>query len=156
MDSYSTRSLESASGVDLVIALYDGIIRFMRRAIDAVDAGDPRARRAAVKRAMEIVIHLQATLRRDVGGKPAESLEQFYVSIFALMLQGSQANSRGKFEQVIACVRNVRGAWRQVANNSEVNPIPEPLSGLPPRHMQPEFENANSNMSFAAGSRWSA
>jgi flagellar secretion chaperone FliS len=120
MDSYSTRSLESASGVDLVIALYDGIIRFMRRAIDAVDAGDPSARRAAVKRAMEIVIHLQATLRRDVGGKPAESLEQFYVSIFALMLQGSQANAKEKFEQVIACVWNVRDAWRQVASNLAV------------------------------------
>jgi flagellar protein FliS len=116
MDSYSTRSLESASGVDLVIALYDGIIRFMRRAIDAVETGDAIARRAAVKRAMEIVIHLQATLRRDVGGKPAECLEQFYVSIFALMLQGSQANAKEKFEQVIACVWNVRDAWRQVAN----------------------------------------
>jgi flagellar protein FliS len=156
MDAYQTRAIEGASGVELTVALYDGIIRFMNRAIIAVERGDVGQRRAAVKRAMDIVIHLQATLDVENGGGPAKALTEFYVAMFALMLQGSQANSRGKFEQVIACVRNVRGAWRQVANNSEVNPIPEPLSGLPPRHMQPEFENANSNMSFAAGSRWSA
>ena len=51
---------------------------------------------------MDIVIHLQATLNMDIGGKPAESLADFYIAMFALMLQGSQANSRMKFEQVIA------------------------------------------------------
>jgi flagellar secretion chaperone FliS len=115
MESYKARALESASGIDLVIALYDGIIRFMHRAMEAVDRGDAGQRRAAVKRAMDIVIHLQATLKRDQGGKPAECLSEFYAAMFALMLQGSLANSREKFEQVIACVWNVRDAWRQVA-----------------------------------------
>ncbi|MGA9586195.1 MAG: flagellar export chaperone FliS [Terracidiphilus sp.] len=70
---------------------------------------------------MDIVIHLQATLKKDVGGKPAESLSDFYVAMFALMLQGSQANSRKKFEQVIAHVRNVRDAWKQVAADPKAN-----------------------------------
>jgi flagellar protein FliS len=115
MDTYLAHSLEGASGVELTIALYDGIVRFMHNAIDAVERKDVEARRAAVKRAMDIVIHLQATLDKDVGGKPAESLSDFYVAMFALMLQGSQGNSRQKFEQVIANVRNVRDAWKQVA-----------------------------------------
>ena len=97
MNPYQTRSTEGASGVELTIALYDGIIRFMFGAIDAVDKGDARQRRLAVKRAIDIVIHLQATLRMDVGGKPAEALSEFYAAMFALMLQGSQANSREKF-----------------------------------------------------------
>jgi flagellar protein FliS len=156
MDAYQSRAIEGASGVELTVALYDGIIRFMNQAIVAVERGEVDQRRTAVKRAMDIVIHLQATLQMDIGGEPAKALADFYVAMFALMLQGSQANSREKFEHVIACVRNVRGAWRQVANNSEVNPIPEPLSGLPSRHIQPAFENANSSMSSAAGSSWSA
>ena len=48
------------------------------------------------------------------GGEPAMALEEFYVAMFALMLQGSQANSKKKFEEVIAQVRNVRDAWKQV------------------------------------------
>lgn len=123
MDSYQAHALEGASGVELTIALYDGIIRFMHGAIDAVERKDVERRRAQVKRAMDIVIHLQATLNKDVGGEPAKALEEFYVAMFALMLQGSQANSRQKFEQVIGNVRNVRDAWKQVAANGLDQPV---------------------------------
>jgi flagellar protein FliS len=115
MDTYQSHALEGASGVELTIALYDGIIRFMLNAIEAVERQEVDQRRAAVKRAMDIVIHLQATLNKDIGGKPAESLSDFYVAMFALMLQGSQGNSKEKFEQVIANVRNVRDGWKQLA-----------------------------------------
>jgi flagellar protein FliS len=121
MDSYRACVLEGASGVELTIALYDGIVRFMYRAIDAAECNDADERRAAVKRAMDIVIHLQATLNREVGGEPAKALEEFYVAIFAIMLQGSQSNSRKKFEQVIANVRNVRDAWKRIAADPGLN-----------------------------------
>ena len=130
MDMYRGHSLEGASGVELTIALYDGIIRFMHNAIEAVERKDVEGRRAAVKRAMDIVVHLQATLDKDIGGKPAESLSDFYVAMFALMLQGSQAKSKKKFEQVIANVRNVRDAWKKVlADSSKSGLTPEESKG---------------------------
>lgn len=134
MDVYRTHALEGASGVELTIALYDGIIRFMHRAIDAVDRRDVEERRAAVKRAMDIVVHLQATMDKEVGGKPAEALSDFYVAMFALMLQGSQGNSRKKFEQVIANVRNVRDGWKQVLADSGPSRLTkdQPTDGCPP------------------------
>ena len=121
MDAYQAHTLEGASGVELTIALYDGIIRFMHNAIEAADRRDVHERRVAVKRAMDIVVHLQATLNKEAGGEPAKALEEFYVAMFALMLQGSQSNSRKKFEQVIANVRNVREAWKQAASNPGLN-----------------------------------
>ena len=60
MASYREHALDGASAVDLVVALYDGIIRFLYAAIAAVERGDADARRAAVKRALDIIIHLQA------------------------------------------------------------------------------------------------
>src|SRR6202453_1336794 len=104
MGSYQQHALESASAVDLVVALYDGIIRFLHAASAAVDRGDQAARRAAAKRAMDIIIHLQARLRMDVGGKPAEALSEFYTAIFAQILQASQSASKAKFEHAIHCV----------------------------------------------------
>jgi flagellar secretion chaperone FliS len=121
MNSYQARALEGASPVELTIALYDGIVRFMNEAIEAVEQDDADRRRAAVKRAMDIVMHLQVTLDRKRGGAPAEALTEFYTAIFALMLQGSQANSREKFEQVIANVRNVREAWKQALAETALN-----------------------------------
>jgi flagellar protein FliS len=119
MNPYQSHALEGASGVELTIALFDGIIRFMHCAIDAVERADTHQRRAAVKRAMDIILHLQSTLKMDVGGKPAEALSEFYTAMFALMLQGSQARSRKKFEEVIAHVWKVREAWRQANQGRE-------------------------------------
>ena len=116
MGSYQQHALESASAVDLVVALYDGIIRFLYVASAATERGDQEGRRAAVKRALDIIIHLQARLRMDVGGQPAKVLSEFYASIFSEILQASQRRrSLRKFEHAIDCVRNVRDAWRQVA-----------------------------------------
>src|SRR5258707_694415 len=106
MATYQQHSLDGASPVDLVVALYDGVIRFLYAAIAAVESGDIRGRRVAVKRALAILIHLQARLRMDIGGRPAQVLSEFYASMFALILQASVAASGERFEEVIGCVRS--------------------------------------------------
>lgn len=122
MASYQEHALDGASPVELVVALYDGIIRFLHAAVAAVERGDVRGRRIAVKRALDIIMHLQARLRMDIGGRPALVLSEFYASTFALILQASQGSSIERFEQVIRCVKNVRDAWRQVAADSAERP----------------------------------
>lgn len=119
MGAYREHALEGASAVELVVALYDGILRFLSLAIEAVERGDTEERRGAVKRALDIVIHLQARLRMDIGGRPAQALSEFYAAIFAQILQASQAASKPKFEHAIDCVRNVRDAWRQMARDPQ-------------------------------------
>ena len=101
MGAYQQHALNGASAVELVVALYDGILRFLYLACDAVERGDEAGRRAAVKRALDIILHLQARLRMDVGGRPAQALSEFYASIFALILQASQGASKAKFVHVI-------------------------------------------------------
>jgi len=117
MGTYREHTLDGASAVDLVVALYDGIIRFLYAASAAVEQEDADGRRVAVKRALDIIIHLQARLRMDVGGRPAQTLSEFYASIFAQILQASQSASQAKFEHAIECVRTVRDAWREVARD---------------------------------------
>jgi flagellar protein FliS len=151
MGSYREHALDGASAVDLVVALYDGIIRFLYAAIAAVERGDEGGRRAAVKRALDIIIHLQARLRMDVGGQPAKSLSEFYAAIFAQILQASQSASKAKFEHAIDCVRNVRDAWRQVAKAPGANPSSARAIAMPAR------PNAESGAADAAsGSSWTA
>ena len=156
MGSYQEHALEGASAVDLVVALYDGMIRFLYAAMMAVERGDQEARRAAVKRVMDIIIHLQARLRMDVGGKPAQALSEFYSSIFAQVLQASQSASKEKFEHAIECVRNVRDAWRQVAVDPEVNPAPLQMAELSSGPMRQELAEADYELETSVGSRWNA
>jgi flagellar protein FliS len=117
MPDYREHSLDGASAVDLIVALYDGIMRFLSNAIEAVGRGDVDGRRAAVRRALDIIIHLQACLRMDIGGEAAEALSEFYAAVFAQILQASQSASKQKFEHAIDCVKNVRDAWRQTARD---------------------------------------
>jgi flagellar protein FliS len=156
MGSYREHALDSASAVDLVVALYDGMIRFLYSAITAVERGDQEARRAAVKRVLDIIIHLQARLRMDVGGRPAQALSEFYSSIFAQVLQASQSASQDKFEHAIECVRNVRDAWRQVAVDPEVNPAPPQMAEFSSGQMHQEFAEADYGMETSVSSRWNA
>jgi flagellar protein FliS len=156
MGSYQEHVLESASAVDLVVALYDGILRFLYAANSAVERGDQDGRRAAVKRAMDIIIHLQARLRMDVGGRPAQVLSEFYASIFSEILQASQSASRQKFEHAIDCVKNVRDAWRQVARDPEVNPAPIQVMAMNSERRQAGFESDDFGADYGGGSRWNA
>ena len=153
MESYQSHALDGASAVDLVVVLYDGILRFLYAASTAVERGDAEARRTAVKRALDIIIHLQARLRMDVGGRPAVVLSEFYASIFAQILQASQSASRQKFEHAIECVKNVRDAWRQVARDPQVNPAPLQVSGMASGRMP---DNSDYGSETSVGSRWNA
>lgn len=154
MANYREHALEGASAVELVVALYDGILRFLYAAGEAAERGDAVARRTAVKRALDIIIHLQARLRMDVGGHPALVFSEFYASIFAEILQASQSASRPKFDHVIDCVRNVRDAWRQVARDPGSAAAPA-LAGTRPPMRQAGIES-ESSMAELAGSRWTA
>jgi flagellar protein FliS len=156
MGSYREHALDGASAVDLVVALYDGIIRFLYAAIAAVERGDAAGRREAVKRALDIIIHLQARLRMDVGGRPAQALSEFYASIFSEILQASQSASRQKFIHAIDCVRNVRDAWRQVAKDPEVNPAPLQVATMNAGQRQTAFEADEYGADAVAGSSWNA
>ncbi len=150
MAGYREHALDGAAAVDLVVALYDGIIRFLYAAITAVERGDTDARRAAVKRALDIILHLQARLRMDVGGRPAQALSEFYAAVFAQILKASQSASIPKFQHAIDCVRNVRDAWREVARAPAVN------SGSPHVLAMPIRPAAVSPADAATGSSWTA
>ena len=151
MASYQEHALDGASPVDLVVALYDGVIRFLYAAIAAVERDDVQGRRVAVKRALAILIHLQARLRMDIGGRPAQVLSEFYASMFALILQASLAASPSRFEEVIGCIRNVRDAWRQVAADPALG-SPAPTDNRP----APMSPRLAPSAEIEPASRWTA
>jgi len=146
MSTYQEHSLDGASPVDLVVALYDGIIRFLYTAITAVELGDVEGRRAAVKRALAILIHLQSRLRMDVGGRSAQVLSEFYASIFAVILQASLSASAQRFEEAINFVRSVRDAWKQVAAESSRTPEATRLSTTGPQLVRTIHPPTDSDM----------
>ncbi len=150
---YLNQSLDGATGVELVVSLYNGAIRFLYRAIQCVEEDDTLGRRLAVKKVVDILMYLQARLRPDSGGNTAASLADFYATMFTLTLEASHFASREQFEEVIACIRNVRDAWIIVAK--------DPAAGrVLPRELRTQEERLTAVVHQATtpqeGSRWSA
>lgn len=141
--SYQQQTIVGATGVELVVALYDAALRNLHGARQCALERDVTGRRAAVKKAVDIIIYLQARLRPDVGGDAAASLSDFYAAMFTMALEASHAESVVGFDEVILCIRNVRDAWVIVARDPAAGRVlprelrtheekSTPRSGLPP------------------------
>jgi flagellar protein FliS len=118
--NYQQQSVSGMNGVELIVALYDGMVRFLYRAIQAIEANNVRERRIAVKRTLDILMHLQSRLRMDIGGNSAKALSEFYAAIFALCLEGSRLSSTQRLREAIACIRDVREAWHTISQDPAV------------------------------------
>jgi len=118
--NYQQQAVAGMNPVELIVVLYDGMARFLYRAIRAIEANDVHERRVAIKRTLDILMHLQSRLRMDIGGTSAKALSEFYAAIFALCIEGSRLASIDRLKEAIACVQDVREAWQIAARDPEV------------------------------------
>ena len=112
---YQQQALAVMNPVELVVALYDGMVRFLYRAIADVEAGDVAGRRESIRYVLEILTYLQARLRPDIGGQPAAALAEFYAAMYAQCVRASRDASIPLLEKSIRDIMNVREAWNQVS-----------------------------------------
>lgn len=151
--NYQQQSVAGMNGVELIVALYDGMVRFLYRAIQAIEANDVSARRIAIKRTLDILMHLQSRLRMDTGGSSAKALAEFYAAIFALCIDGSRLASTARLKEAISCIRDVREAWHTIAHDPDVirtlkeNQLPGMLRMPSPAAMPLEKESVSSSWS---------
>lgn len=118
--NYQQEAIAGMNPVELIVALYDGMVRFLYQAIAAIGEHDEHRRRIAIKRVLDILMHLQSRLRMDIGGSSARALAEFYASIFALCLEGSRLESAERLQEAIGCIRDVREAWSMATRDPEI------------------------------------
>jgi flagellar secretion chaperone FliS len=152
--NYQQQAIAGMNPVELIVALYDGMVRFLYRAITATESRNRQDRRAAIARVLEILMHLQSRLRMDVGGNSAKALSEFYTAIFALCLDGSRLESADRFREAIGCIRDVREAWNVAAHDPEVLRLLGDADG-PPAQMMMSVETRAVEQE-PVGSSWSA
>src|SRR5580700_6826672 len=144
--NYQQQAVAGMNPVELIVALYDGMVRFLYQAIAATENRNKEARRTAIARVLEVLMHLQSRLRMDVGGNSAKALSEFYTAIFALCLDGSRLESADRFREAIGCIRDVREAWNVAAHDPEVlRTLQQEGTGIPmmqPARVQPAVQEA--------------
>lgn len=115
-----------------IVMLYDGAIRFVQQAREAIVDGRIEDRYRLLTRASDIIMGLQSCLDFDKGGDIAKILYQFYASIDARMFSVHQDNSLDSCDRIIADLKNMRDAWHAIdttpdgAAPSSQQPLPDP------------------------------
>ncbi len=159
--NYRQQTLAVMNRMEMIVALYDGMIRFLHSAIASIETGNVEGRRQSIGRVLEILVYLQARLRPDVGGQSAATLSEFYAAIYAQCVRASRDASVSLCEQTIIDVRNVRDAW-QVAAESESPTTEQARDQQMYRHLMQNPPSSTAGNSLAepifadVSNRWTA
>ena len=114
-DAYRKTSVQSSSPLELVVMLYDGAIRFVLEARDAIARNDVRARTTAVSRALAIVAELQNTLNVKEGVEVARELDRLYAYMNTRLFEITAKADDHAAQEVHKLLVTLREGWAQIA-----------------------------------------
>ena len=99
---YRNNQIMTASPEQILIMLYDGAIRFVRQAGQAIEDGRQADKAKAIGKAMAIVAEFSNTLDFEVGGSIADDLYRLYDFVIREL---SAINARGDAKRLEAVER---------------------------------------------------
>ena len=115
---YRQTEVQSRTPLELVTMLYDGALRFLAVARDAIERRDIPTRREALNRALAIVGELQSTLNMEQGGEIAAELDRLYEYSNLRLLDAAIKNDVAPIDEVRRIFEVLRDGWATVARQT--------------------------------------
>jgi flagellar protein FliS len=112
--SYQQNAVLTAPPGRLVVMLYDGASRFLRRAAAAMRAGNVAQTNTSLQRGEAIINELLVTLDFERGGEIATSLRDLYLFCNRHLSEARIERDAEKIEQVIGLLDELRDAFAQI------------------------------------------
>jgi flagellar protein FliS len=129
LSSYRNTQVQSRTPLELVVMLYDGALKFMGTARDAIERRDIPARRDALSRTLAIISELQSTLNLAEGGQVAAELDRLYSYANERLLEAAMKNEVAAIDDVKRVFEILRDGWNTIAT--------QPVGALNAIAMQP-------------------
>jgi flagellar secretion chaperone FliS len=112
--AYREAAVLTASPVQLVVMLYDGVERFLRQAEVVMGEGAVTQANDRMQRAEAILDELLVTLDKSAG-QIAERLEGIYIFCKRLLLEARLERDAAKLAKVRELLRPLRESWNELA-----------------------------------------
>lgn len=109
--SYQQTNVQTADQRTLIIMLYDGLIRFLRKAQQKIDANDVEAAHNYLVRSREIVAELLATLKPEKAGEIGNNLRRLYSFAFNRIVEANLYKDGEMIDEVIRIMSTLREGW---------------------------------------------
>lgn len=114
---YKKTSVESASREKLLLMMYEGAIKFVKRAIVCVENKDIAGRGLNIGKAYDVILELNNTLNHEVGGDVAINLEQLYMFMTDQLTQANIHADKEKLQNVLKILETLYSAWNEAISN---------------------------------------
>ena len=101
----------TASKENILLMLYDGAIRFLKKSMDASNENNLPDKNTFVGKTMDIVNELRATLNHKADADLANRLEQLYDFVLDRLLKGSLENNPKYLEEALGILNTLRDGW---------------------------------------------
>ena len=102
----------TASPGELLLALYDGLFRFMNGARAAIEKSDLRVAREQLSKAYAIVSELYIALDHDASPELCQQLEGVYGFAMDRLMLASRKGDLKALEEAIRVLTPLREAWK--------------------------------------------
>jgi flagellar secretion chaperone FliS len=112
--AYERTKVETSDQRQLILLLYDGAIRFMRKASARIDANDIEAAHNYLVRSRDILGELLATLKPEKAGEVGRNLQRLYVYIFNRLVEANLTKNNEIVAECVKLMSTLRDGWAQI------------------------------------------
>ncbi|HLQ72716.1 MAG TPA: flagellar export chaperone FliS [Bacillota bacterium] len=110
--TYQNNAVNTASGGDLTLMLYNGCIRFIKQAMKDIEANHFESKNTHIQKAQNIIQELMLTL--DPAIELSKQMMPIYDYINFQLQEANIKNDRGSLEEALEFVTEFRDTWKQV------------------------------------------
>lgn len=110
--TYKNNAVNTASGGELTLMLYNGCIKFIKQAMKDVEANNYEAKNKNIQKAQNIIRELLITL--DPKVEISKQFQPLYEFMLTELTVANIENSSDKLENVLGLVTEFRDTWKQV------------------------------------------
>lgn len=119
LEMYQNNSVNTASGPQLTLMLYDGCIRFVKRGIKATEDKDYQVKNEQLQKAQDIIRELMITL--DPKVEISKQMMSLYDYILHLLQEGNIKNDLDSLEEALDLITDFRDTWREAMKQAAPN-----------------------------------
>src|SRR5690606_9537117 len=116
---YQAVQIESASPGQILVALYDGCIRFCRGAQLRIEEGDTAGKGQLISKAIAILGELRSTLDHRIAPDLCQQLEQLYLFFQEQLSVANMTMDATYIDPVVRMMTDLRDAWSKAVNEVE-------------------------------------
>ena len=124
MNQYQQNQVSTASPEQILLMLYDGAIRFTRRAISGIEENKPELKASGVSKAMAIIAEFSNSLDHKIGGQIAEDLDALYDFMMRELTSANLKNDLVKLKNVEKLLMDLRQTWGEAVEVSKQEKAP--------------------------------